>query len=72
MTSPPASPPQPDGFLPNQPRRDPHATSDYILDLSGELSRLAAEAGLELLAYLLDMVRLEADLMVKRTTPPKG
>ena len=35
-------------------------TARYISEFSAELSYLAREAGLDLLAYLLDMARLEA------------
>jgi len=35
-------------------------TAQYISEFSGELSFLAREAKLDLLAYLLDMARLEA------------
>ena len=37
-----------------------YATADYIHDMTGELGRIASEAGLDLLAYLLEMVRIEA------------
>ena len=35
-------------------------TAQYISEFSAELSYLAREARLDLLAYLLDMARLEA------------
>jgi hypothetical protein len=35
-------------------------TSQYIAEFSAELSYLARESKLDLLAYLLDMARLEA------------
>ena len=49
---------------------DAHSTADYILDMSKQLTRLATEARLDLLAYLLEMVRIEAELVRKRTAPP--
>lgn len=51
---------------PPQGRPDPKATADYIQELTGELSQLANEAGLDLLAYLLDMVCVEAKLVKAR------
>lgn len=40
--------------------RDPGAVAAYVETLTGELTRLAKEAGLPTLAYILDMARLEA------------
>lgn len=45
---------------------DTQETADYILDLSNQLAKLASEARLDLLAYLLDMVRIEAELVRDR------
>jgi hypothetical protein len=42
-------------------------TAEYIAQLSSELSLMARGAGLELLAYLLEMVRIEA---AQRAAPP--
>ncbi|WP_201860342.1 hypothetical protein [Microvirga soli] len=38
----------------------PVETAQYVAEFSAELSYLAREANLDLLAYLLDMARLEA------------
>lgn len=38
----------------------PLETAQYVAEFSAELSYLAREANLDLLAYLLDMARLEA------------
>ena len=38
----------------------------YIADIAGELSALAAEANLGLLAYFLDMARIESELEARR------
>ena len=40
---------------------DPAEAARYIASFTGELSSLAKQSGLELLGYLLDMARLEAD-----------
>jgi hypothetical protein len=58
------------GFRPDAPSGDdqdgPHATWDadeaaqYIADLAGELAGIARGTKLDLVAYLLDIVRLEA------------
>jgi hypothetical protein len=63
-----------DGHSPGGP--DPAAppsrvdTAHYIEEMAGELSRLARNANLELLAYLLDMVKLEARKNTGRFNPP--
>ena len=44
-----------------------YATADYIHDLTGELGQIASEAGLDLLAYLLEMVRIEARMVKFRS-----
>ncbi len=41
-------------------RMSPAETAQYVAEFSAELSYLAREANLDLLAYLLDMARLEA------------
>ncbi|MET0745523.1 MAG: hypothetical protein ABWY78_19285 [Microvirga sp.] len=38
----------------------PEETAQYIADLSSELAQLARRSGMDLLATLLDMARLEA------------
>ena len=38
----------------------------YIADLASEMARMARGSGLEVLAYLLDMARLEAETTVLR------
>ena len=38
----------------------PEETAQYVAEFSAELSYLARKANLDLLAYLLDMARLEA------------
>ena len=42
-------------------RRSPLETAHYIAELTAELSSLAQRADLEQIAYLLDLVQLEAD-----------
>lgn len=41
-------------------KMSPVETAQYVAEFSAELSYLAREANLDLLAYLLDMARLEA------------
>jgi hypothetical protein len=41
-------------------KMSPAETAQYVAEFSAELSYLAREANLDLLAYLLDMARLEA------------
>jgi hypothetical protein len=43
-----------------KPSRAPGETARYIAEFSAELSLLAQQARLDLLAYLLDMARTEA------------
>jgi len=38
-----------------------HETARYIADLSQEMADLARNSGLDVMAYLLEMVRLEAE-----------
>ncbi|MBA1157179.1 hypothetical protein [Microvirga mediterraneensis] len=45
---------------PSQGSMSPQETAQYISEFSAELSFLARETKLDLLAYLLDMARLEA------------
>ncbi len=44
---------------PSSPER--HDAANYISELSGELAIMARRHGLGTLAYLLDMVKMEAD-----------
>lgn len=44
----------------------PLHSAEYIADLSGELAKMARDSKLDLIAYLLDIVRLEADTTVRR------
>ena len=46
----------------------PLETARYVADFSAELSYLARQSKLDLLAYLLDMARLEAIRAVQRDT----
>ncbi|WP_162820218.1 hypothetical protein [Microvirga calopogonii] len=46
--------------LPNRANMSAQETAQYISEFSAELSYLARETKLDLLAYLLDMARLEA------------
>ena len=48
---------------------DPQGTASYIADLTTELARLARDARLEILAYLLDIVQLEASTSARRPGP---
>lgn len=44
----------------------PVATASYVADITQELSGLARAAGLDTLAYLLDIAKLEATQFVHR------
>lgn len=44
---------------------EPGDTARYIAQMTGELTALAAAAGLETLGYLLAMARVEADLAAR-------
>ncbi len=46
----------------------PAETAQYVAEFSAELSYLARKANLDLLAYLLDMARLEAIRTVQTDT----
>ena len=51
----------------------PHDTAAYIAEMTTELSKMASGAGLDLLAYLLDMARLEATKSARNVSPdPMG
>lgn len=44
-------------------------TARYIADVAGGISVLARKAGLEVLAYLLEMARIEAEETVHKPEP---
>jgi hypothetical protein len=46
---------------------DPTATADYVVAMTQELAALSRRAGLDLLAYFLDIARLEALEQARRT-----
>ena len=61
------------GVIPRrETRRDATAReiAGYIAELSGELAQLAAGADLELLAYFLDMARIESELAARHDGEP--
>lgn len=43
------------------PPRDRDATAKYIAEISGDLVHLARNQGLDALAYILEMAKLEAE-----------
>ena len=45
--------------------RDREELAAYIVELTGELARLAGEAGLPMLAYFLNLARVEAQITVR-------
>jgi hypothetical protein len=49
----------------------PGEVAQYIAEFSAELSSLAREAKLEFVAYLLDMVRMEAAAATGRARPER-
>ena len=48
---------------------DPVETAKFVADFTTELSSLARRSRLDLLAYLLDMARLEAIRVVQASNP---
>jgi hypothetical protein len=50
--------------------RDRDQVAAYVAELTGELALVTRRHGLDALAYLLDMARLEAESAAKR--PKKG
>ncbi len=46
-------------------RRDREELAAYIVEMSGELARLAGEADLPMLAYFLNLARVEAQITVR-------
>ncbi|MFN3892803.1 MAG: hypothetical protein ACK4MV_20590 [Beijerinckiaceae bacterium] len=60
----------PDAYpLPEDTVREPPAPADvasYIADMTDELSKMAANAGLETICYLLTLVRLEAETIARK------
>jgi len=47
------------------PRQDQTALAAYIVEMTGELARLAGEAGMPMLAYFLNLARVEAQITVR-------
>ncbi len=45
--------------------RDREELAAYIVEMTGELARLAGEAGLPMLAYFLNLARVEAQITVR-------
>jgi len=54
------SPEQAEETAPPRAAASPAETAQYVAEFSAELAFLARQARLDLLAYLLDMARLEA------------
>lgn len=50
---------------PSEPM-EPADIAQYIADMAGELAKMASDANLELLAYFLDMARIESELAKTR------
>lgn len=48
-------------------QRTAQETAKYLAEITSGLSKLAKEADLEVVAYLLDMARLEAEEIVQKT-----
>ena len=53
------------------PPHRPREAAVYIAELVSDLARLARESGLSELAHLLDIARLEAEMVASRTAPPE-
>jgi hypothetical protein len=55
---------------PNRRKSDqPFATAAYIAEICTDLGRMAREDGLDTLAYILDMARLEAQSLANQSKP---
>lgn len=54
------------------PPVEPMGTAAYIAELTGELSDLARNAGLDALAYLLDIAQFEANRLSKARSSPNS
>ena len=52
--------------------RDRDQVAAYVADLTGELALVARRHGLDTLAYLLDMARLEAESTARRPKTPEA
>ncbi len=48
---------------------DPIATAAYAAELCADLARMARRDGLDTLAYILDMARLEAQTLAQQSKP---
>lgn len=62
LAKPLANPPEGDGAGPHPSQADLAA---YIVEMTGELARLAGEAGLPMLAYFLNLAHVEAQIAVR-------
>lgn len=62
----------PDAALDDKLASSPADLARYIGDMTDDLSRLARGAGLDLLAHLLDVARLEAVQRSGRGRPPRS
>lgn len=54
-------PPQDPPSYSRQPAANAASVAEYIADMTGELARLAGAARLDMLTYLLNMARMEAE-----------
>ena len=57
-------------YFASDPDRSAAAVARYVALLSGEMAVMARSANLDMLTYLLDMARAEAELIAR--TPPGG
>jgi hypothetical protein len=56
---------------PDLPPHRPREAAVYIAEFASDLARLARESGLLELAHLLDMARLEAEMVATTMMPPR-
>ena len=54
----------------DEPLGSAEETARYIADMVGALAAMAGEAKLDLLTYLLNMARVEAELQARQTETP--
>jgi hypothetical protein len=51
-------------------RQDKAALAAYIVEMTAELARLAGDAGMPMLAYFLNLARVEAQIAVRESDSP--
>lgn len=61
-----------DGAAAGKPAGNPPSAADvaaYVNEMSAQMAQLAASVNLEMLAYFLDMARIESEIILRRLKP---